>query len=82
MDSRLKFRILSVFSIILLCIGFTIKEFQNDTFYIIKLGNDILEHGINLIDYHCWVADLQYTYPHFLYDIFGFPQRGLKRPAS
>ena len=70
MDSRLKFRILSVFSIILLCIGFTIKEFQNDTFYIIKLGNDILEHGINLIDYHCWVADLQYTYPHFLYDIF------------
>ena len=70
MSNKLKMRILSVFLIILLCFGFTIKEFQNDTFYIIKLGSDIFEHGFNLVDYHCWVADLQYTYPHFLYDIF------------
>ena len=70
MSNKLKMRILSVFSIILLCIGFVSKEFQNDTFYIIKLGNDIFEHGFNLVDYHCWVADLHYTYPHFLYDIF------------
>lgn len=70
MGNKLKIRILSILSIVLLCIGVTSKEFQNDTFYIIKLGNDIFEHGINLVDYHCWVTDLQYTYPHFLYDIF------------
>lgn len=69
MDSKLKFRIFSIISIILLCIGVTYKTFQNDTFYIIKLGEFISNHGIDSKDHYCWVADLSYTYPHWLYDL-------------
>jgi intracellular septation protein A len=47
----------------------TIKSLQNDTFYIIKLGGDILNYGIDLIDHYSWVANLSYTYPHWLYDL-------------
>lgn len=68
-SSKIKFRILVIISIVLLCIGFTIKEFQNDNFYIIKLGGDILKNGIDLLDHYSWVADLNYTYPHWLYDV-------------
>ena len=72
MDDKYKFRIriFSVITIIMLCIATTVKEFQNDTFYIIKLGEDILKNGVDLVDHYCWVADLAYTYPHWLYDIF------------
>lgn len=61
---------LSVLSIIFLCFSVTIKEIQNDTFYIIKLGEFIFEHGVDLIDHYCWITDLSYTYPHWLYDLF------------
>lgn len=66
----LKFRILSIICIIILCIGTTNKIMQNDTFYIIKLGDFIYHHGLDKIDHYCWVAKLPYTYPHWLYDLF------------
>ena len=56
--------------IIICCIGFTFKYLQNDTFYIIKLGDYIVHHGLDSIDHYSWIAMLPYTYPHWLYDVF------------
>ena len=70
MSSKVKIRLLAVFSIILLCCAVTIKELQNDTFYMIKLGDFIFHNGVDLVDHYSWVADLAYTYPHWLYDLF------------
>ena len=69
-SSKIKLRILTVFSIILLCIAVVVREFQNDTFYIIKLGDFIFHNGVDLVDHYSWVTDLLYTYPHWLYDLF------------
>lgn len=57
--------------IILLCTAFTVKTFQNDTFYTIKVGESILEHGIDMKDHFSW-HKLDYTYPHWLYDIITY----------
>ena len=64
-----KFRILVISIIIILCIVFTKKAFQNDTFYTIKLGELILNNGIDMLD-HFSIHTLAYTYPHWLYDVF------------
>ena len=64
-----KFRVLVVSIIIILCIVFTKKAFQNDTFYTIKLGELILNNGIDMLD-HFSIHTLAYTYPHWLYDAF------------
>jgi len=60
--------LVSLLVIVLLCGAFTVKTFQNDTFYTIKIGESILEHGIDMKDHFSW-HDLEYTYPHWLYDI-------------
>lgn len=54
--------------IILICIAFTTKTLQNDTFYSIKVGESILKNGIDMKDHFSW-HNLPYTYPHWLYDI-------------
>ena len=64
-----KFRILIISIITILCIVFTTKTFQNDTFYTIKLGELILGNGIDMLD-HFSIHTLAYTYPHWLYDVF------------
>jgi len=66
---KCRIRFLGIFSIILLCIACTFRELQNDTFYILKLGEYITSHGIDLMDHYCWVTSLSYTYPHWLYDV-------------
>lgn len=58
----------SIIIIIVLCTAFTVKTFQNDTFYTIKVGEAILEHGIDMKD-HFSIHKLDYTYPHWLFDI-------------
>lgn len=70
MNRRIKFRFLAIFSIIVLCIGCVYKTFQNDTFYIIKLGDYILNHGIDFKDHFSIHSGLSYFYPHWLYDVF------------
>lgn len=60
--------IVSLIIIVLLCGAFTVRTFQNDTFYTIKIGESILEHGIDMKDHFSW-HNLDYTYPHWLYDI-------------
>jgi len=60
--------IASIIMIIMLCAAFTVKTFQNDTFYTIKIGESILENGIDMKDHFSW-HELDYTYPHWLFDI-------------
>ena len=64
-----KFRILIISIIVVLCIALTTKTFQNDTFYTIKLGELILNNGIDMLD-HFSIHTLPYTYPHWFYDVF------------
>ena len=65
---KIAFNILAVFCIAVFCFALTPKEFQNDTFYTIKLGQSIRVDGIDGID-HYSIHDLPYTYPHWLYDV-------------
>lgn len=67
---KIKIRIFGIISIILFCIALTFKSLQNDTFYMIKLGSDILKNGIDMMDHYSFIGDLPYTYPHWLFDIF------------
>ena len=64
-----KFRVLLITIIIVMCIILTNKVFQNDTFYTIKLGELVLNNGIDMLD-HFSIHNISYTYPHWLYDIF------------
>lgn len=63
------FDIVAIISIIFICLGFTIKIIPNDTFYTIKIGELILENGIDMKDHFSWISNLPYTYPHWLYDV-------------
>lgn len=46
------------------------KMLQNDTFYTIKIGELILNNGIDMLDHFSFHSNLAYTYPHWLYDVF------------
>ncbi len=63
-----KFDIFVIVIICLLCIGFTGKVFQNDTFYTIPIGRDILRYGVDMLDHYSFHG-LPYTYPHWLFDV-------------
>ena len=65
-----KFSFWFIIWILIVSIGFITKELQNDTFYTIKIGKLILEHGIDMMDHFSFHANLAYTYPHWLYDVF------------
>lgn len=65
-----KFKILTIFTIIVFCIASTIRVFENDTFYIIKLGEYIVNNGVDFMDHFSFIKGLNYTYPHWLYDVF------------
>lgn len=62
------FDILIVLLIVLFGISISPKTLQNDTFYTVKIGELILNNGIDMQDHFSWI-DLPYTYPHWLYDI-------------
>lgn len=69
MNKREKFlKIASIIILVLICITFTRKTFQNDTFYTIKVGKSILKNGIDMKDHFSW-HKLPYSYPHWLYDV-------------
>lgn len=62
-----------LFFTILICIfgiSFVKKTLQNDTFYTIKIGELILNNGIDMMDHFSFHSNLLYTYPHWLYDVF------------
>lgn len=67
-NKNIKFTIMAILLIVVFCIAIVPKSFQNDTFYTIKIGEYILENGITMKDPFSW-HDLDYTYPHWLYDV-------------
>ena len=70
MTKQKKITLFTVIFLVIACICLTPKTLQNDTFYLIKIGEDILARGLDFKDHFTYVADLSYTYPHFLYNIF------------
>ncbi len=66
---NIKFIIMAIICICLFSIAIVPKDLQNDTFYTIKLGELILENGIDMQEHFAWHEGLPYTYPHWLYDI-------------
>ena len=66
--TNMKFNILAIVCIILFSFSLAPVSLQNDTFYTIKIGEHILNKGIDMQDPFSWHADLPYTYPHWAYD--------------
>ena len=67
--TKIAFNILAIFCLVLFSMAIVSKSFQNDTFYTIKIGQLIRTNGIDYKDHFSWIADLPYTYPHWLYDV-------------
>ena len=65
----IKFDIIAIIIIILFCFSISPVTLQNDTFYTIRIGELILENGIDMQDNYSWHEDLAYTYPHWAYDV-------------
>lgn len=64
-----RFNIIAIICILIFCITISPKTLQNDTFYTIKNGEQIIENkGINMEEPFAWHEGLQYTYPHWMYD--------------
>ena len=68
-QKNIKFNILAVVCIIIMAFAITPREFQNDTFYTIKIGEHIMQNGIDMQDPFSWHENLPYTYPHWAYDV-------------
>ncbi|MBR6504908.1 MAG: hypothetical protein IKT41_04280 [Clostridia bacterium] len=66
---KINFNIFAVLAIIIFCIAITPITFQNDTYYTIKIGELITNNGIDMKDHFSWHGNLDYTYPHWLYDL-------------
>ena len=68
--NRKRFVIFFMIWICILAIGLVRKQLQNDTFYTIKIGELILDNGIDMMDHFSFHENMAYTYPHWLYDVF------------
>lgn len=68
-ETKIKFNIIAIFLIMLFCFAITPKSLQNDTFYTIKLGEYVLDNGITMEDPFAWHENLEYTFPHWAYDV-------------
>jgi len=71
-SANLKFTILAVILIAIFCVALTPRTFQNDTYYTIKIGEHILNNGLDGQDPFSWHQDLAYTYPHWAYDVMTY----------
>lgn len=64
----IRFNVIAILLIAVFCFAISPVTLQNDTYYTIKIGEHIVQNGIDMHDpfsYH----DLEYTYPHWLYDV-------------
>lgn len=68
-NKKIKFNILAICLIILLAFAISPVTMQNDTYYTIKIGEEIIQNGIDMQDHFSWHENLPYTYPHWLYDV-------------
>lgn len=64
-----RFNLLAVICICFFSIGVVRITLQNDTYYTIKLGEYVLNNGIDMMEHFAWHEGLIYTYPHWLYDV-------------
>ena len=69
---KIIFGVLAIVLISIFCISITPMTFQNDTYYTIKIGEQITKTGIDNQDHFSWHEDLSYTYPHWLYDLLTY----------
>ena len=67
-NTNIMFSILAIICIIIYSFALAPVSLQNDTFYTIKIGEHIIENGIDMQDPFSWHEDLPYTYPHWAYD--------------
>ncbi|MBQ9658479.1 MAG: hypothetical protein IJV31_06905 [Clostridia bacterium] len=65
-------KLLSIILIIIFCVSISPITMQNDTYYTIPIGKHIIENGIDMLDPFSWHDGLQYTYPHWAYDVLIF----------
>ena len=72
LNSKWFFGIVAIILIAIFCIAMTPVTLQNDTFYTIKIGEQITKTGIDMQDHFSWHEDLAYTYPHWLYDLITY----------
>lgn len=64
-----KLNTMAILLIIIFSAAITPVTLQNDTYYTIKIGEYILENGITMVDPFSWHEGLEYTFPHWLYDV-------------
>ncbi len=67
-NNDIRFNIMAILLIAIFCFSISPITLQNDTFYTIKIGEHILQNGIDMRDPFSF-HDLEYTYPHWLYDV-------------
>ncbi len=72
LHSKWFFTIVALILIAIFCIAITPVTLQNDTYYTIKIGEQITQTGIDMQDHFSWHEDLAYTYPHWLYDLITY----------
>lgn len=72
LQSKWMFGIIAIILIAIFCVAMTPVTLQNDTFYTIKIGEQITKTGIDMQDHFSWHEDLEYTYPHWLYDLITY----------
>lgn len=65
---KIKFNVLAIIGILVFCFAVVPIALQNDTFYTIKIGEHIVNNGIDMQDPFS-IHELPYTYPHWLYDV-------------
>ena len=66
--TKVSFHIIAIVCIVLFCFAISPITMQNDTYYTIKIGEWIVQNGIDMQDHFSWHEDLPYTYPHWAYD--------------
>lgn len=72
LDNKLRFNILAIVLIVIFCVSISPVTLQNDTYYTIKIGEHISNYGIDMEDPFSWHEDLNYTYPHWTYDVLTY----------
>lgn len=71
-NKEIKFFIIAIVLIAIFAISLTPVTLQNDTYYTIKIGEHITQNGIDMQDPFSWHENLEYTYPHWLYDVLTY----------
>jgi len=66
----IRFHTMAILLLIIFSAAITPITLQNDTFYTIKIGEYILENGVTMQEPFAWHENLEYTFPHWLYDVF------------